>query len=466
MADFLTRITRQLAAVAPGAYFVGGCVRDCLRGMPLKDVDVVLPGDPWAVGQQVVLPMQSGSGRGALFWLREEDRVARIVFPRAPGLQLDLAPLRGSIQDDLRARDFTVNALAIPVLAGLCPEAAVIDPLGGLADLRAGCLRFCAPEAPVADPLRTLRAVRFKHQLGYQIDPWTEWRVRECAPLLGTASRERVRDELFLLLATDTAADGLADLVSLGLWPGVAPDAPRPPLVADRPAPAAFLARFLAHVRQAEEDPDIGPAVQDYVRQQYSAPRSFAELLRWAAAEWSLVGGREGIVDVALAHRIHRSLRLSAKEGEMMARVLTGAAEALALVRRWPVLPRERYRLFRRARDGGPGAVLLAASREDHLAWGALLAEALRRQSQPAAPLVSGRDVMRLLNLKPGPWIGRLLEAVEEERADGRIATPEEARRWLREHGLALVPNAFGTAGAPNIEGEPYDRGSDGSDPD
>jgi len=438
MASFLRELTTWLRRLAPDAHFVGGCVRDCLLGIApesLRDFDLVLPGDPWPAARRLARALG-----GSAFRLHEEERIVRIVLAatddRSLRRQVDLAATRGTLADDLRARDFTINAMAIPVAADLCSERAIVDPLGGRRDLAERRLRFCSPEAPLADPLRTLRGIRFCHQLRFALEPETARQLRAAAPRLGTVARERIRDEFFLLLETSTAPDGLRDLERYDLWPHVVAE---PPAV--EPS-ARALSAWLATSQRWRSDPTLGPPIVRYLEESISEPRGRELLLRWAACLWPTLGSP---ADLAAADRRGRHLRLSGREITFVRHALAAATEALELAQRWPVSPRERLRFFRRARDAGPGAILLAASVADAPAWPPLLQEAFHRLEQSLAPLVTGRDVMRLLGLKPGPWIGRLLDAVEEERADGRLTTREEALDWLRRVGPALAR----AAGAP-----------------
>ena len=131
--ELLARVAARVGSMSAPAYFVGGCVRDSLLGVPLKDLDFVITGDPQAVGRALVKEFG-----GHIFWLREEDEVARVLLPDH-GLQLDFTVLHSPIEEDLRARDLTLNAMAIPVAAGINQHSALIDPTGGQNDLDA-CL--------------------------------------------------------------------------------------------------------------------------------------------------------------------------------------------------------------------------------------------------------------------------------------------------------------------------------------
>ena len=142
-----------------GAYFVGGCVRDVRLGLPVTDVDVVVPGDPATVARR--LARETG---GSPFALSEAHGAWRVVLD---GRTLDITAQRGGdILADLGERDFTVNAMAIPVDG----EAGVVDPFGGLGDLAEGRLRLVSDRVFTDDPLRLLRLARIAHELGFEVD--------------------------------------------------------------------------------------------------------------------------------------------------------------------------------------------------------------------------------------------------------------------------------------------------------
>jgi len=168
------------------AYVVGGAVRDELLGRPIVDVDVACPSPESAARRY------AGSAGGALFPLSERHGAWRVAF--RDGRTVDFTPLPDGIESDLATRDFTVNAIAVPVSGG-----APVDPLGGRADLEARVLRCVTPTVFTDDPLRLLRAVRLEGELGFRLDLAAEALVREHADLAGRPAGERILAELVRL---------------------------------------------------------------------------------------------------------------------------------------------------------------------------------------------------------------------------------------------------------------------------
>ena len=176
-----SRIRTAVAGVE--AYVVGGAVRDELLGRQIVDVDVATP-EP-----EVAARIYAGLSKGALFPLSERHGAWRVALK--DGTTVDFTPLAGTIEDDLRTRDFTINAIAQPVAGG-----EHVDPLGGRGDLESRTLRAVAESVFEDDPLRLLRAVRLEDELGLALDGHTEELVRGQASLVADPAGERILGEL------------------------------------------------------------------------------------------------------------------------------------------------------------------------------------------------------------------------------------------------------------------------------
>ena len=158
-------------------------------------------------------------GRAAAFPLSDAFGAWRVAA-RDGGWHVDLLPLReGSLEADLAARDFTINALAEP-LAGGPP----VDHHGGRADLAARRLRMVSEAALAADPLRTLRAARLATELGLDVEAATARAVADHAPRLAAVAPERVFAELKRIVAAPAARRGLELMEALGVTAVVLPE--------------------------------------------------------------------------------------------------------------------------------------------------------------------------------------------------------------------------------------------------
>jgi tRNA nucleotidyltransferase (CCA-adding enzyme) len=199
---------------------VGGAVRDLLLGRDRADIDVAVEGDVGELarrlGGEVRAYPRFATASARVDGLQVDLAAARTeTYPR-PGALPEVRPAL-SLAEDLARRDFTINAMAVP-LGG---EPLLIDPHAGLDDLRAGLLRVLHPASFADDPTRALRAARYAARYGFSLEPDTERLLR--AADLSTVSSDRVEAEL-RKAATEAAprsAFGLAaDWGLLDLEPG------------------------------------------------------------------------------------------------------------------------------------------------------------------------------------------------------------------------------------------------------
>jgi tRNA nucleotidyltransferase (CCA-adding enzyme) len=200
-------------AGAEQVYLVGGAVRDLLLGRGRSDVDLVVVDDPVALaerlgGEAVTLAERFGTAKLRLNGHDVDVATARTETYPHPGALPVVEPAAG-IEPDLARRDFTINAMAVPLRG----EFELLDPHAGLADLRAGLLRVLHPESFEDDPTRAIRAARYASRLGFALEPETEAQLR--AANLGTVSKDRRRAELTRLAGEKNGPEGLE---LLGVW--------------------------------------------------------------------------------------------------------------------------------------------------------------------------------------------------------------------------------------------------------
>lgn len=206
-------LTAVRAAAVEPVYVVGGAVRDLLLGRGRADLDLVVEGDAFALatrlGAEPVEHERFGTAKVELGEHEVDIAAARSETYAEPGALPEVAP--AALAEDLGRRDFSVNAMAIPLAGG----AELVDHHGGRADLEAGLLRVLHPGSFADDPTRALRAARYAARLGFGLEPETEGLLR--AADLGTVSDDRRRAELLRLAAEEEAMRGFELLVEWGL---------------------------------------------------------------------------------------------------------------------------------------------------------------------------------------------------------------------------------------------------------
>ncbi len=201
-------------AASDPAYVVGGAVRDLLLGRGRADLDLVVVGDAFALasrlGAEPVAHERFGTAKVVLDGHELDLATARTESYAGPGALPEVAPA-ADLEQDLGRRDFTINAMAIP-LDGV---ARLIDPHGGRPDLEARLLRVLHPGSFADDPTRAIRAARYAARLGLELELETAELLR--AADLGAVSADRRRAELLRLAGEGTAPRGLALLAEWGL---------------------------------------------------------------------------------------------------------------------------------------------------------------------------------------------------------------------------------------------------------
>jgi len=220
----------RFAAAGHELSLVGGSVRDALLGRLGQDLDFATDARP---AQVAALLRDWGDAwwEVGIAWgtvgARKGDLVVEVTTYRDEVYRHDSrkpeVTYGDSLEEDLRRRDLTVNAMAVAL-----PGKTFVDPFGGLSDLAAGVLRTPGlPENSFGDdPLRMLRVARFASQLGFSVDQSVVTAMAAMAERLSIVSAERVRDELVKLLCSPAPRPGLALLVSTGLADHVLPELP------------------------------------------------------------------------------------------------------------------------------------------------------------------------------------------------------------------------------------------------
>ncbi len=229
-------IVRRLREAGHSAFLVGGCVRDVLLQQTPKDFDIATSAHPpevrvlfrHVVEVGVAFGVLRVHQRDAADQLHEiEVATFRAEAGYSDGRRPDEVRFTDAREDVLR-RDFTINGLLCDPLDVIAGDAAVVDWVGGLADLHQRVLRAIGvpTERFTEDALRLLRAPRFAARFHLTLEPVTEAAIRALAPTLARVSAERVRDELQAMLRVPTAPRALALIAQLGLgevlWPELA----------------------------------------------------------------------------------------------------------------------------------------------------------------------------------------------------------------------------------------------------
>ena len=470
-------------------YLVGGTVRDMLLNRISHDLDFAVPANGITLARRVANMLHAD-----YVTLDDERDTGRVIVTEEDGTRtfLDFATYRGaSFDEDLRARDFTMNAIGFDLRSKM-----LIDPLNGASDLRAKLIRACSPTSLQDDPIRILRAIRQAAAFGFKIDIETRKAMKQAAHLLPNVSPERQRDELFKILEGPKPDASMRALEMLGIFRHLLPElapmkgvAQSPPHIYDvwehTLSVLGHLENVLAALAPGYSADDTNDLFTGLLtlrigrfREQFAAhfaeslntDRSIRALLFFTALYHDVDKpntksqddtGRirffdHDVLGAETAAKRGQNFNLSNDEVERIEKIIRNHMRFHFFIDRMTDDKQEPsrkaiYRFFHEAGEAGVDLVLLGLAdlrgtqgpMLTQATWTAaldvariLLENYWEKREETVAPprLLDGNDLMKELDLQPGRIIGQLLEAIREAQATGKIHGREEAFDLARAH--------------------------------
>lgn len=448
-------------------YVVGGTVRDWLRGLEARDLDLAVSGK--AVDFARLLAGKIG---GTFVLLDEAEDTARVAWN---DYVVDVAGFRknsSSITEDLLERDFTINSMAVcfaDAVSSGATEKTILDPAGGQTDLSRKIIRALGPESFVDDPLRLLRAFRFAAETGFQIDSQTRVWITEHVSLLGRVSSERISYELRCIMATDRAYDTFLLLKKSGVLFEIFPELQQGSGIKQ---PSSHHLDVFEHnmeaLRQTEKilarPSDFFSDNQEIAR--YLSVETRKIWLKWAAIFHDLgkpasLHVRDGRITFYNHDKVGVDIFLTVAARLKWSKDMRGSVSRLISLHMWPfhlsnvrrkgkngVTPRACLKIHKAAGEHLPGLFILAMA--DSLAGQGegkppdmeqnlvdLFSDVVsvcRKNVEPVLSgprLITGKDLIEL-GLSPGPFFKQILDQLEKEQVQGTIRTTDQAREWVR----------------------------------
>lgn len=374
------------------AYLVGGPVRDLLLGRRPLDIDIAFEGDALAIAREAAAAAGARVAKTTAFGTATLKLGAAALdlvacrsetYPR-PGALPKVRP--ATIDDDLRRRDFAINAMALALNGGAPGK--LLDPTGGRSDLARGRVRVLHDASFRDDATRMLRAVRYEARFGFQIEERTLDLLRRDLAFLGTISGARIRRELARTLAEEQPERALLRMAGLHVLPAVHPA-------------LSFTRRQAAAFRR--------------LRQMHAPlPAAYWPVLLWYAA--------------GHAESIARRLSLPRSLADLLPAV-RALADGGALTRR-------KNSDLARALDPYPKAAVWAAAALSPSPERRRALDYLTRLSA-VRPVLRGDDVVAL-GVPRGPRVAQVLARLRAARLDGEAATRADEERLVRRWAAAL----------------------------
>jgi len=449
------------------AFLVGGSVRDLnITGSLSTDLDFLVTGYAKQIAQQFAHLFN-----GASFCLDKKRSYYRAI--RSDGETIATADFSSlgedSLNQNLMNRDFTINSIGIRLVDIFEKrELSFIDPSNGLKDLRKKLIRTTTPSALIDDPLRVLRALRFTTKYHFNLDPSTETQINEQKTHLLTCTWERIRNEFFLILSQQDSTESLNQLDLYGLLPLLLPECyPMGNLKQNDIQGDSLWKHMLKTVRSTEfiltkldpYFPQHAESLGNYFSEEIEGGIQRRTLLVFASLLHILYhSGQEETVGKIPSfnhtdllkmtiRKITRRFKLSRHTERTITAILKYSTQFAARFPSETLPDRSCYRFMKDINGPVPDVLILVLSHS--LATGSdtkqdgtwapdgkivkvLMDYYFQEFSQKRpAPLLTGNDIIRVLDLKPGKKVGDLLEMIKSAEREGTISSKEDALQLI-----------------------------------
>ncbi|MDD4874560.1 MAG: HD domain-containing protein, partial [Dehalococcoidales bacterium] len=454
-----------------------GFIRDAILKRNTADIDIAVTTDALEFAPGLAQALD-----GKFIPMDKENRVCRIILKNtndANRQQVDISTVKATIELDLGQRDFTINALAVPLkdIADIIKEADIIDPFKGLSDIQGKIIRIVSDKAFKMDALRLLRGARLASELDFVIDSHTEELIKKHCSLIEDVPGERIREELLRIFAVPRTGRLLLYLEDMGLITAILPEL----------APSKGLQQQYEHhwdvfihsvktvdaigfvLKQGKWEYDTKAAAHipwsvelaEYFNEEISGGGTRLLLIKLAALLHDIAKPKTRFIDgegktrffghpregAPIAADILKRLRFSSKETGIVESIVLHHLRPTQMTQTGAPTDKAIYRYFRDVTDVAIDTLFFSLA--DHLAtrgpnldltnWqqhttmiNYILNKHFEQEKMIAPPgIISGDDLIREFKLKPGKRIGELLEAIREAQASAEIVSREDALAYI-----------------------------------
>ena len=441
-----------------GAYIIGGSIRDLLLDRSPTDYDLAVTGNPKKIAENIA---KNISGR----WIEMGKPGQTIIRVVSNDHIIDITSLNGaSIEDDLKKRDFTINAVAYDL-----SSREIIDCLGGLRDLADKKVRMVSVDVFKKDPIRLIRAYRIAAYLNFEIESQTASRISADAELIHHSAGERIREEIFKLLGTSKSYHYLSQMADAGLLTAVFPDLDW--LKGCLQNSHHFYDVF-EHTLKAYEHletllnhpdgilPDTCHQIRQYLDEGKTVLLKYSILLHDIGKSLTKTTDNRGEIhfyghsrkSADMAQKINQKLRLSNREKRFVDCIIRSHLHPLFLftaMQKKTLTHKGITRFFKKCGDNTPALLLHALAdvlakgdrpgqkHKDFIGFVKMMMHEFFYNFQPnitEPPLITGRDLIHEFGLMPSPEFKIILNRVREEQLTHKIRSRSEALVWVRDY--------------------------------
>jgi len=423
-------IVELLQSKGHSAYWAGGCVRDFLLGHEPKDFDIVTSAKPEEIEALLEHTIPVGKEFGVILAVENGHHFEIATFRSDSGYSDGRRPDAIEFthaEEDAKRRDFTINGLFYDPI-----EKKLYDFIEGEKDLKDKLIRFIgtAHERILEDHLRIIRAIRFKNTLDFQYHPETYKAVKNHAHLSAKVSKERLRDELNKMLASEHAVKALNDMEDTGVLEHVLPEVLALKGVA-QPLQYHKEGDVWDHSMQALGSLKPTHTLEEkwaVLLHDIAKPQTFQqkERIRYDHhAEMSGELATKILNRLKFPRKFINKVVFGVKHHFMMEQLIEmpiGRQRSWFLKPEFPIL----MTVFE--------ADIAGTTPSDYSMFNKLKAiydEARAKIKKEPKKLLAGEDIMKMLGMSPGPEVGAILEELREKQLAHEIKTKDEAIAWV-----------------------------------
>lgn len=425
------------------AYWAGGCVRDMLLGVEPKDFDIVTSAKPDVIEELLEHTIPIGKKFGVILAIQNGHSFEIATFRSDSGYSDGRRPDAvefTNAEEDANRRDFTINAIFYDP-----QEDRIMDYVGGQKDMADKLIRFIGnPEERIKeDHLRILRAVRFKNAYNMQYHPETYQAIKKYVHLVKDISAERVKDELNKMITGDNPGQAFEELFEIGALEHIIPELCKlkglaQPLQYHQEGDVwDHSIRSLEALTDEENDPNPLPAEKPSIALKWAA--FFHDIGKYDT--FSIDNERirydhHAEVGADIAKKILKRLKFTRKTIERVHWIISHHMMVVPLFemsdarrKHWFLEPgfEELLEVYRADAMGIIPMDLSAYAKLKQLYKGQIAKLKLMPKQ-----LISGNDVMKILNLKPGTKVGKIIMDIRNQQLEGKIKTSKEAKKYVK----------------------------------
>ncbi len=468
----MKKIINTINKISKGyeVYAVGGFSRDLILKIEYKDIDLVVNKDAHKFAEKVTKALNS-----KMFVLDDKDKIYRIIIKDSEITNIDISLLDGkTIEDDLKNRDFTVNAAAFELKYFDEYKKHIIYAVKDCQkDLKSKSLNTVSADAFKKDPLRMLRAFRFSAELGLKITDKTLKQIKKDAKLISKAAPERIKNEFFRILSTKNSTQQIKIMDSCGLLAELLPEIKNMKKASKKHYyhPGGLFQHSFETMEAAENIlndlkkyfPDNYEELKTHFSEsgQYSENITRCNLLKFAAlfhdSAKPETAKKEGSKIRFFGHeeesakkveKMMKSLKMGKKDIDTVKFLIENHMRPSTLTKNNIVTQKAALKFFRDIGDHTPDLILLSmADWHSYKKLKVFSPKELKMQeksvkklvkyyyeiknAKPLPKIIDGNIVMKKFKLKPGPWVGELIKIAVEAQQEEKIKDEKEALKLI-----------------------------------